>query len=292
VRAPPPLNHPQNPVNYGADPTGNKNSAAAFQKAINAGDLDVPAGLFRINSTVYVPSNRNIRCEAGAAVKYTTRAHFIMFAWWGTTGGSAFNCRFRGPNYNRAVPSYTPVGQVILFIQSIGGHGGSLTIAHNDFNGMGGWTGAVLIYGSRANQPGPRNNLITYNTFEHCSSDAIQITSGEHNVVSHNTFQDCSGMIEADNTGQQNTGNFIDSNHSTFTNGTGAANQFGQNGWSNLFTCGASCSSLACNYSANTCSNNIVDGPKPSGLLESAVGGALNNAKYVNNTCTHGCSVY
>ena len=41
---PPSLNNPQNPVKYGGDPTGNLNSASAFQSAINAGDLDVPAG--------------------------------------------------------------------------------------------------------------------------------------------------------------------------------------------------------------------------------------------------------
>src|SRR5215467_1532723 len=41
---PPPLINPQNPVNYGADPRGILNSAAAFQNAIAVGDLDVPVG--------------------------------------------------------------------------------------------------------------------------------------------------------------------------------------------------------------------------------------------------------
>jgi len=190
---------------------------------------------------------------------------------------------------------YSVVQQRIsrLFIYSINRWSrGGITIADNDFNGIGGWTGAIAIYSSDANQPGPANNLITYNSFEHCSADAIQLTSGQYNIISHNTVNDCSGMIEADDAGQQNTGNVIDSNHSTFTYGTGAANKYGQNIWNNVFTCGASCSGKACNYSGNTCSNNIVDGPQKSGLLQSAVGGSQNNAQYIHNTCTQGCSVY
>src|SRR6266851_9677310 len=69
---PPPLANAQNPVDYGADPTGAANSAAAFQSAINAGDLDVPAGIFRIDGSVNIVDNTNIRCEPGAVLRYTT----------------------------------------------------------------------------------------------------------------------------------------------------------------------------------------------------------------------------
>src|SRR5690348_3770576 len=84
----PSLNNAQNPVDYGADSGGAADSAGSFQKALDAGDIDVPAGLFRIDTTVMVPSNRNIRCESGSALEYTTSKNIAMFNWSGSTGGS------------------------------------------------------------------------------------------------------------------------------------------------------------------------------------------------------------
>src|SRR5216683_89098 len=121
---PPPLANAQNPVNYGADPTGVNNSAAGFQSAIDMGDLDVPAGMFRIDSSVYVLDDRNIRCEPGSALLMTTIGNLAMFQWNDSTKGSVFNCRFRGINYNKDIPSFSSGSQDFLFIQSIGGHGG------------------------------------------------------------------------------------------------------------------------------------------------------------------------
>ncbi len=253
----PALNNPQNPVSYGADATGVNNSANAFQNAIKVGDLDVPAGTFRIDSAVQVPSNRNIRCEPGAALKYTTTGDIAMFQWNGTVGGSVFNCHFQGSYYNaqgKPGPASSAF-QEFLFIQSIGGVGGGLTIANNDFNGIGGWIAAIQLYANDANQPGPQNNLITHNTFEHCGAYAVQITSGKNNTVSYNTLTDCNGFIEADDTGQENTGNVIDHNTLTYVYGVAQWNP----GPAYLaLTCGASPQGF--NYGGNTCSNNTVIG--------------------------------
>jgi hypothetical protein len=43
----PALNNAQNPISYGADPTGANDSTAAFQNAVDAGDLYItcPAGM-------------------------------------------------------------------------------------------------------------------------------------------------------------------------------------------------------------------------------------------------------
>ncbi|HLQ52496.1 MAG TPA: Ig-like domain-containing protein [Terriglobales bacterium] len=284
---PPPLVNPQNPVAYGADPTGAHNSAAAFQRAINVGDLYVPPGLFRIDSPVTVSDNRNIRCKSGAAIEMTTRGNLAMFKWNGSTGGSVFNCCFRGNNYkvNRK-PATSNVFQEFLYIQSISGHGGGLTIANNDFNGIGGWVGAISIYGSDSNQPGPRNNLITYNSFEHCGLYAVQLTSGKGNRISHNTLNDCDGFVEADNLGQLNTGNVIDHNTLTFVYGVG---QWGPGLPAyNELSCGASPSRF--NYSGNICSNNTVSGTS-SYILEHGLPNTV-PALYINNICGGGCVVW
>jgi hypothetical protein len=126
--AAPSLRNPQSPLAYGADATGISNSASAFQSAINAGDLVVPAGVFRIDNTVLVPSNRNIRCLSDSALKYTTTGNLAMFEWRGSSAGSVFYCNFRGNNYNiNSKPVPSTAFQNFLFIQSVYGKGGGLT---------------------------------------------------------------------------------------------------------------------------------------------------------------------
>ncbi len=276
----------QNPIDYGADPTGVTNSAAAFQSAIDVGDVDVPAGVFRIDTPVSVPDNRNIRCELGSALAMTTSGNLAMFQWNGSTGGSVFNCQFRGNNYNvSAKPATSSAFQEFLFIQSIGGHGGGLTIAKNDFNGIGGWVAAISIYGGDNNQPGPQNNLITYNSFEHCGLYAVQLTSGTNNTISYNTLNDCDGFIEADDLGQLNTGNIVDHNTLTFVYGVG---QWGPGLPAyNELSCGASPSGF--NYSGNICSNNTVSGTS-SHILEHGLPSTV-PALYINDICGVGCGV-
>jgi hypothetical protein len=94
---PPPLTNPQNPISYGADPSGSSDSSGAFSNAANAGDIDVPAGNFLINGDVDLGA-RNMRCESGAILKQTVLARGTMFQINGT--GSVFNCDFRGQYYN------------------------------------------------------------------------------------------------------------------------------------------------------------------------------------------------
>jgi hypothetical protein len=141
-----------------------------------------------------------------------------------------------------------------------------------------------------ANSQPPNGTIIEYNTAEHCGYFFLQIASGTNTIVSHNTLNNCPGMAEADSTSQANTGDVADSNHLTFTHGVGCRASIlpGCNGFDGL-TCGISASATPYNYSGNSCSNNIVDGPHASGLYENAAGGTQDNATYINNTCTGGC---
>jgi hypothetical protein len=290
---PVPLSNPQNPVSYGADASGTNDSTSAFQNAINAGDLDIPTGVFKILGTVDVPDGRNIRCEAGGAlVNQTTASDWTMFQFDGNTSGSVFNCQFRGPNYNiNGQPGHQSRQIRFIFIQSIGNAGttGNIVISGNDFNGVGGYVGAVMIYGNDGNQPPPHDVRIGYNTFEHCGYYAVQLTSGTNNKIDHNTLNDCAGFVEADDTRQQNTGNVLDSNHMTYTYGIGMSYS-GCNpgcGFDGL-TGGSDASGGFFDYSGNTVSNNIVDGTHPSTIL---INGNNAPAQYNNNTCMGGCQM-
>jgi hypothetical protein len=208
-----------------------------------------------------------------------------MFEWRGSSGGSVFNCQFRGNNYNlNKKPGTSYAFQEFLFIQSVGGNGGGLTIANNDFNGIGGWTAAIQLFASDVNQPGPQNNLITNNTFEHCGLYALQLTSGAYNTISYNVLSDCAGFVEADDLLQVNTRNVIDHNTLRFVFGIG---QWGPGLPAyNELTCGAAPGTFT--YLGNTCSNNIVSG-SPGAPAHIVLG--PKPATYVNNTCSQSCSV-
>jgi hypothetical protein len=291
--APVALNNPQNPVSYGADASGASDSTTAFQHAINAGDLDVQAGVYKILGTVHVPDARNIRCEAGAALaNQTSSSSWTMFKLDGNTSGSIFNCHFRGPNYNiNAQPGNQRNFEQFITIQSVNNNGttGNILISGNDFNGVGGFVGSIVIYANDSNQPPPHNVRIAYNTFQHCGYYAVQLGSGENNLIDHNTLNDCSGFAEADDTAQANTGNVFDSNHLTFTYGIGM-NYPGCNpgcGFNGL-TGGSNASGGYFNYSGNTVKNNIVDGTHPSTIM---INGNCTPAQYNNNTCTGGCQI-
>jgi len=211
-----------------------------------------------------------------------------MFNMDGTVGNSIFYCSFRGPNAGLlGQPPHNAVFQSFIQIRSAAGVSSSNTIANNDFNGIGGFIGAVMIYGSDSNQPGPQNNLVTYNSFEHCGLYALQLTSGKNNTVSHNTLNDCSGFVEADDTGQVNTGNVIDSNHLTFTFGIGWSYP---TGGCNCLRGGDTAGGIPFDYSGNIVTNNIVDGTYPSTILENAQSGGQ-PASYSGNTCLEGCQL-
>ncbi|MBP0595607.1 hypothetical protein J8I87_39395 [Paraburkholderia sp. LEh10] len=76
---PPALVNPVSPVAYGAKCDGATDDTAAFQKAINASDVLVPAGTCVINGTINVRlSNRHIQCQ-GTILKRTTGFNMQMF---------------------------------------------------------------------------------------------------------------------------------------------------------------------------------------------------------------------
>jgi hypothetical protein len=284
---PPQLANPQNPISYGADPTGRNDSSAAFNKAAIAGDVEVPTGSFLINGDVSLGS-RNMRCEPGAILNQTVVAEHFMFNARGA--GSVFNCHFRGPYTDVSIPSYNLFPEDFIHLTPPSDR---YQIVGNDFNGSGGWTEAIDVYASNRQQPPPTNFIIGWNTFEHCSYYATQVTSGTNGQFIYNKSLDCAGWIEADNTGQANTGNVARGNHFTFVNGTGWTNHGGGK-WASEFTCGSDAGGKPYDYSGNICENNMVDGPYGSRLQESpdSMTGLGVGAVYIGETCTGGCTVH
>ena len=303
---PPTLVNPQNPRNYGADPTGTNDSTTAFQKALNTGDVLVPAGHFLITGHLYFPTNRHMQCTLSKGTSGTHESFLVntamtayqMIDMDGTTNDSIFYCGFRGPNAD--IASRPAVNTDAPFFIRISGASWVSTannkLVGNDFNGIQGTVGAVIVYAPPADSV-PTNTTISWNTFEHCGMYAVQIAAANGASVTHNMLNDCTGFVEGNVTtpATPDTGVVISNNHLTFTYGIGSTEPncgtlLGFCGFDGL-TGGASASGNAFNYSGNTVSNNIVDGTYPSTVLGTAVGGSQNDAVYTNNTCTGACVV-
>ncbi len=279
----PALVNPQNPVNYGADPTGGTDSTTAFSNALANGDLQVPSGTFLINGHISVPSNRNIQCAGSGltVLKETNGCNYTEQMFDLQNSDTVYNCGFWGPNANRnAVPCAGSYGSFFLRWS-----GDSVTVVGNDFNGINGYV-AALVIGSTSTVAS--NSTVCGNTFEHCGYNAWQLSQGNGVIIEHNTMNDCSGDVEANNSSASYTNNIVNRDSYTFTYGIGNNKANGGTGFDGL-TCG---NALGANYSGNTCENNTIDGTHTSGLVESCGGGYnCTPAAYINNTCTGGCQV-
>lgn len=291
---PPTLVNVQNPVSYGADSTGSSDSTSAFASAISAGDVLVPAGTFKITGHLYFPSNRHMQCTLTHGT-YGTIESFLkntsqtttMIDMDSTNNSSIFYCGFVGPNANISATSTASLNNS-FFVRVSGPNGNNNQLVGNDFNGIGGFVGAVFIGAADSQQPPPNATLIEWNTAEHCGYYFLQEASSTNSTVSNNTLNDCSGAIEAADTGQAITGNVVSNNTWTFTYGVGcrASILSGCQGFDGL-TCGAA---AEVNYSGNTCSNNTVNGSHGSTICESSpCANTSNPAVYTGNTCTGGC---
>ncbi|BCQ27199.1 hypothetical protein NK8_53880 (plasmid) [Caballeronia sp. NK8] len=257
---PPKLIDPRSPKDFGAKGNGTTDDTRAFQAAVDAGDVLIPAGTYLLNHTVVVTaSNRHIQCEPGVTLRKTVRADSNMFNYEGpSTGNSLVGCNFVGANPTR-VRDWENPGHYDIPVQTNGAVD-NFVLAGNSFRdffgqsmfqteGQGGGTGAVLVFNSFANCPlygialvGSVNGRIAYNLADNCrmgpeNNDATQDSGG--NIL------ECNRMV--------NGGNI-----------TGGSN--GEGG---------------VDYSRNIVRHNVLDG----GYMQISPPERGKAARYIDNTC-------
>lgn len=257
---PPRLVDPRSPKEFGAAGNGTTDDTKAFQAAVDAGDVLVPAGTYLLNDTVVITaSHRRIQCEPGVTLRKTIRKDGNMFNFEGPlTGNSLVGCNFVGANPTR-IREWERPGHYDIPVQTNGAVD-DFVLAGNSFRdffgqsmfqteGQGGGTGDVLVFNSFANCPlygialvGSVNGRIAYNLADNCrmgpeNNDATQDTGG--NVL------ECNRMI--------NGGNI-----------TGGSN--GEGG---------------VDYSGNIVRHNILDG----GYMQISPPERGKAARYIGNTC-------
>ncbi|SAL30834.1 hypothetical protein AWB66_01800 [Caballeronia telluris] len=290
----PTLVNPINPQQYGAKCDGVTDDSKAFQSAVNAGDVKVPASkTCLINKTVNITTSyRHIECAAGAVIKQTNPYAgnvFRVFSPSGASlsGDSIVNCTFVGAN-SVAPKYYNNDDRHWNIAVQTGDRVSNFLLAGNTFKQFFGQT-AFQTYGTVDGGSGDR---VEYNTFQSCGYYGPAFVAHRNGYMGHNKLIDCAMGVENDNASQNTGGNVIEYNTLTAVHGYGAPDMNN----SVMLTGGVAGNA---NYSTNIVRNNTVSGVSdsaafqraglPSAIWQRATAGA---AQYQNNTCSSGCQTY
>jgi hypothetical protein len=280
------------PTQFGAHCDGVTDDSAAFQAAVNASDVKVPAGTCVINRTVQVSvSNRHIECSAGTVLKQTsaTANHVFNFGTGSQalTGDSIVDCTFVGANADPPQFYSAPDPRGYNIPVQTQDHVSNFFLAGNTFQNFFGQS-MFQTYGS---VDGGSGDVIEYNTFKSCGYYGPVFVAHTKGYIGHNTLVDCALGVENDDAQQNTGGNVIEYNKLTVRTGYGAPDMHA----SAMLTGGVA---GGANYSTNIVRYNSVSGTsnglgfqpaRPSMIWETAPSGT---AQYVGNTCTNGCQIH
>jgi hypothetical protein len=321
---PPTLNNPQNPINYGADPTGVNDSYPAFKRALAVGDLDIHAGKYKLviptcnngGAACYTPpSGRKILCEnpysslpatpsspVVITIPQAPSKYSVFYEW---KNAELYGCEFEGSNYPKTTWSGGAAQYGIEVIQNF--RSDNVKVYGNGFDGWPGFTGAILVAAGSYSEwrfgQVSHNYDISYNRASACDIRFVEPDFVINAKITHNTLTDCPAPSEIIDSRETGESILEDSNHFTFVHGVAGGTN---SGWLNYMGDGATChgpnnvwpcakSAPPADYSGNTFSNNIVDGPVTNWIAVRFT--CMNNTDqiipgvYINNTCTGGCKM-
>jgi hypothetical protein len=265
-----------NPRAFGAAGDRVNDDTAAFQTAINAGDILIPSGTYAIYGSIKVPDNRNIQCQPGAILLNPSHTGGNEIFWWqGTENGSLVGCTLEGTN-TTSPPGYDATREFnfLVLISAVNGRGGNVIVKNNTFKN--GWGNSELqLYGN--DDTGPVHNVVVFNNeFDNCGYYGVAVVSAAYSYIAQNRAVDCSIGQEPDDLGQTLRGNIFTGNHLKKVNGTGYTKV-------PMFLTGGQV--LTFDFSQNQVSNNVCDGAN----LNQTTAGP--KAVYTNNQCINGCRV-
>jgi hypothetical protein len=295
----PALVNPVNPMNYGALCNGVTNDIVAFQAAVNASDVLVPANkTCVINGAVNITqNNRHIQCGANTILKQTVTGGNVFLLHEAVsgqrlTGASIANCTFIGTNtippantdwnnpsqhWNIPVLAQDRVDNFIL--------------VGNTFDRFYG----QAMFQTAGFPDGGHGDKISYNTFKNCGYYGPVFAAHQNGYIGHNTAIDCAVGVENDNDTQLSGGIVIEYNTLSVVYGYGGLSMDS----ATILTGGCAGNPIP-DYHTNIVRNNSVSGIAnsqgahpgfPSRIYICAQWIGAKAAQYSNNSCTNGCQV-
>ena len=267
----------QNPVTYGADPAGVNDSTAAFQKAVDAGDMLIPSGTYKISGQITVPSNRNIQCAVAnkTIIKNPNSTNGNVFLIPAGTGWvSVSNCDFEGTNTSQP-PKYVAAYEWNYFVEiEYGAH--DVEVENNYFRNCAG-NACVHTYTNDTN-PATTNITVRNDEFDNCGIYGVTTDGTTNSYIGYNIAVDCTIGPESEDALQPLNTGLIEQNHMTRKYGTGWENA---GGVALSLTCGWS---NGLNYSGMTCQDNVGAFGTPATHLPWMYGTTVvGHGTYINN---------
>ncbi|MFM0208842.1 hypothetical protein PQQ96_15665 [Paraburkholderia sediminicola] len=271
---PPALFHAKDPRDFGAKCDGVTDDSAAFQKAMNSGDVKVAAGTCLINKTVTISvSNRHLECAPGTLLKRTVSNANSMFLYeaghGALVGDSIVNCNFEGANSPRPLIDFNAPGHwdiPVLTRDNVS----NFLLAGNTFKQFFGQS----MFQTTAANAGSGDKVI-FNTFMSCPLYGPAFVGHRNGYVAYNRVIGCTAGVENDDAGDNTGGNIFECNRVT------------SNGAPGFITGGVY--GAHTNYSGNIVRYNIIAGDNTGILKKHRDGGK--DAQYFGNSCTEGCDV-
>jgi polygalacturonase len=269
------------PQAYGAKGDGVTDDTAAFQSALAAGDLMVPAATYLINKNIYVPSYRNVRCQPGANL-HTTRhdgheSGVITFK--AVTYSSVMDCTITGSNTATVPMLDDNQWNYLIWVSS----SNNIVIMGNTLKNA--WANGALRFDAEGNSNTPSTNiLVTHNTFLSNGYYGLATISANDVQVMHNYFVDSSCCAEANSPiTDQSKFNVYSYNYMTSIHGNGANCTACMSGI--FFTGGEAPDNF--DYGTVRVYGNYITG-KSTRLITGANPGGTPPV-YTNNKCINGC---
>ncbi|WP_159463050.1 hypothetical protein [Caballeronia ptereochthonis] len=271
----PPLFHPNDPRVFGAKCDGVTDDSAAFQKAINAGDVKVAAGTCLINKTVTVRvSQRRLECAPGTLLKRTVSDAESMFLYdagnGALIGNSIVNCNFEGANSPEPVIDFQAPGHWDIPVLTRGNVSNFLFAG----NTMKQFFGQSFFQTTGDN--GGSGDRVIFNTFMNCPLYGPAFVGHMNGYIGYNRVMGCMAGIENDHATDNTGGNILECNKITASNGASGNITGGVQGKNT-------------NYSGNIVRYNLITG-KNTGILQKHEEGGR-DAQYIGNSCIDGCRV-
>jgi hypothetical protein len=293
----PKLTNVVSPMDFGAKCDGVTDDSAAFQSAVNSGDVLVPANAnCVINKPVMIQvSHKHIECSPGATLLHTDAFAGRMFNIWPPSTSSTIDdisfvgCGFHGANTD--IPQYYADARNNETAINVVNRVTNLLVAGNTFHNFYG-DAVVQTFAATPADTGSGYKIIS-NLFQSCGGNGALFNGTVSGYIGYNTAIDCNMGIASNNASQATGGNMIEYNKITAIYGTG---------WSgygtSVFLSGGTGSSE--DYSQNIVRYNTVSGQssasgfhglvEPSKILQKA-NSTLIPAQYIGNLCTDGCVI-